>query len=69
MRNGDWIRFVEDKPIEDIEGFRQAMGALPTAQPFLIKARRSEDLYYLLIVPRAQSNPRTPAGVLGREED
>jgi len=58
MRTADWIRSVEDKPIEDIEGFREAMRELAGKKAFLIKARRSEDLYFLLIVPRDKSELR-----------
>jgi S1-C subfamily serine protease len=53
---GDLIQKVDDHPIVDIESFRSVMSSLPPDRPFLIQARRGEDVLFVLIVPRDQDH-------------
>ena len=53
MSKGDLIVRVGDAAVADISGFRSSMGQVPRETPFLVQAKRGNDLRYLLIVPRA----------------
>ena len=52
MSKGDLIVKVGDAAVSDISGFRSSMGRVPKETPFLVQAKRGNDLRYLLIVPR-----------------
>jgi serine protease Do len=52
MVPGDLIQHLEDRPVPDIDGFREALGAMNGERPFLIRARRGTDPRFMLIVPR-----------------
>ncbi len=62
---GDLIERVDETPILGIAEFRSALEARPE-KPFLVHARRGEDLRFMLVVPRRSpeaASPRTkPAG-------
>lgn len=49
---GDLIQQIADQPVRDIESFRAAMKHRPRLKPFLIRARRGEEIHFLLINPR-----------------
>lgn len=50
---GDLIQRINQKPVAEIESFREAMRSLIPDTPFLIQARRGDNVRFVLIVPRA----------------
>lgn len=52
MAPGDLIVRIEETQVSDIDGFRSSIDQLSGRQPFLVQARRGQDLRFLLIVPR-----------------
>jgi len=50
---GDLIQRLNEKRITHIESFREAMLALVPNAPFLLEARRGENVRFVLIVPRS----------------
>jgi S1-C subfamily serine protease len=54
LAQGDVIEQVENRSVEDIEDFRDAMSELDGSRPFLIRARRGTDTRFMLIVPRGE---------------
>jgi serine protease Do len=66
---GDLIQRIDDRPVSDLAGFRQAMELVDGARPFVMHARRGRDMRFLLIVPRARPDseagpeqPKSPDG-------
>ena len=49
---GDLIQRINQKPVTEIESFREAMRSLVPDTPFLIQARRGDNVRFVLIVPR-----------------
>ncbi len=49
---GDLIQRINQKPVAEIESFRDAMRSLPPDTPCLIQARRGDNVRFVLIVPR-----------------
>ncbi len=49
---GDLIQRVNEKPVAEIESFREAMHSLVPDAPFLIEARRGNNVRFVLIMPR-----------------
>jgi S1-C subfamily serine protease len=65
LGSGDLIQRVNDQPVPDIERFREAMELVVPDAPFLIQARRGDDVRFVLIVPRA-SDRRVESGTGAR---
>ncbi|MFQ5698872.1 MAG: trypsin-like peptidase domain-containing protein [Myxococcota bacterium] len=49
---GDVIRQIESTPIDDLGMFRSVVSHLEPGTPFLVRAKRGNDLRFLLITPR-----------------
>ena len=62
LEPGDLIERMDERRIHDIEEFRQAIEELPSDLPFLLRARRGENVRFLLIVPRG-TDRRAKVGV------
>jgi serine protease Do len=58
---GDLIQRINQKPVSEIESFREAMRSLVPDTPFLLQARRGDNVRFVLIVPRA-SDKRADSG-------
>ncbi len=58
---GDLIQQINQNPVTGIESFREAMRSLAPDTPFLIQARRGDNVRFVLIVPRA-SDKQADAG-------
>jgi len=56
MERGDLIVEIEKDPIATLDDFRRALGAKKN-QPFLVRALRGDDTRFLLVNPRAKSEP------------
>ncbi len=61
LGTGDLIQRINAKPVSDIESFREVMAALVPDAPFLIEARRGDNVRFVLIVPRS-SERRADSG-------
>jgi S1-C subfamily serine protease len=65
LGSGDLIQRINDQPVPDIERFREVMESVLPDAPFLIQARRGDDVRFVLIVPRA-SDRRVESGTGAR---
>jgi S1-C subfamily serine protease len=52
LRVGDVIVRVEDLPVGDVDAFRAALDSIDEMHRFLLRARRGDEVKYLLVKPR-----------------
>jgi serine protease Do len=61
LRTGDVIVRIESSDISSLDEFRGAIARVDMTHRFLVRARRGEELRFLLITPRASAPVVTPA--------
>lgn len=70
---GDVVRRVEQRPVDDLAGFGDAIGAVAGASRFLLTVERGDETLFLLVRPGARASEGAPPGAPGeaaaRSED
>jgi S1-C subfamily serine protease len=61
LRTGDVIVRVEEANVAGLDEFRKAIAGVDPKRRFLVRARRGEEIRYVLIVPRASASDDSPA--------
>jgi serine protease Do len=61
LRSGDVIVRVESADVANLDQFRSAIAGLDMSRRFLVRARRGDELKFVLIVPRASAPDKHPA--------
>jgi S1-C subfamily serine protease len=56
LEMGDLVQRLNDRPVQNLESFREALAGIDQTEPFLVRARRGPDTRFLLIAPRSSRN-------------